>query len=407
MFARNTSYILLLFIYSTLSVAQDLSPWTVKPIDSMYQNAYDEAQNNLNNAQSLLPLLQKLQNLTSGGKQNAVIVHIGDSHIQADMMSAVVRKGFQSYFGNAGRGLVFPYQVVKTNAPSDLIFSSKSLWKGNRVAKVDSIPVCGVSGFGMQSQDYNPSFNFDFRAFNETKESFDKVSLFTSGVSEVLVEYNDNQIENVCYAVPAAFSSVDFKSTTSGFRVTFPAVDPIGFYGISLEKKDNPGVLYHAIGANGARYSDYNKTPLFWQQLPQLNADCYVISLGTNEAQDPNLTAAGFLSEVKIMIENLKKVSPNASIIITTPPVSYYKKSRPNPVLELITEAIVSYCLQKDIAYWDLFGVSKGKDGASTWKNLQLLRPDLVHFSREGYALQGDLFVSAFVKAWHEFLGKK
>jgi lysophospholipase L1-like esterase len=403
MFARKVFYILLFFIISASCSAQELSQWMAKSIDSLYQNTYDEEQNNLKNTQSLLPFLNKLQNLKNGGKQNAVIVQIGDSHIQADMMSAVVRTAFQNSFGNAGRGLVFPYQVAKTNAPSDLIFSSKSSWKANRVAKIDTIPSCGISGFGMESQEYNPYFNFEFRTFNATKESFDKVSFFTSAVSEILLEYNDNQIKNVCFDAPTDFYSVDFASQTSGFKLTFPTTDNIGFYGASLERKDSSGVIYHAIGANGAKYSDYNKTILFWKQLAQLHADCYVISLGTNEAQDLNLTAAGFLNDVKIMIGNLKKVSPNASIIITTPPVSYYKKLKPNPILEIIAQSIIDYCTQNDIAYWDLFGVSKGKEGASKWKSLQLLRPDLVHFSREGYTLQGDLFVHAFAKAYIEF----
>jgi len=63
--------------------------------------------------------------------------------------------------------------------------------------------------------------------------------------------------------------------------------------------------------------------------LDKLKADCYVVSLGTNEAQDPNLTGDAFLVDVKIMVNKLRQISPNACIILTTPPVSYYKNTVP------------------------------------------------------------------------------
>src|SRR5690606_14596933 len=55
--------------------------------------------------------------------------------------------------------------------------------------------------------------------------------------------------------------------------------------GVVLEK-DEPGILYHSIGVNGAKCSDYNKYPLFFEQLPALHPDMIVISLGTNESFD-------------------------------------------------------------------------------------------------------------------------
>ena len=52
------------------------------------------------------------------------------------------------------------------------------------------------------------------------------------------------------------------------------------FYGVSLERKDASGVIYHTIGVNGAEFASYNKSPLFWEQIGELNAYCYIISLG-------------------------------------------------------------------------------------------------------------------------------
>ena len=247
----------------------------------------------------------------------------------------------------------------------------------------------------------------ELRTINEITETFDKASLFFGGnTTDLQLETNNNEFSTACFETPKEYFSTDFKLPTSKLKITFPTSETVKFYGASVEKSNVGGVIYHSIGANGAKYSDYNKTPLFWKQLPYLNADCYIISLGTNEAQDQNLTAEGFLEPVKIMINKLKLASPNAAIIITTPPVSYFKKLRPNPSLEIITNAIIQYCNENNLVYWDLFNASNGSEGAKSWKSNQFLNTDLVHFTKKGYVLQADLFVSAFIKTWNEFLSK-
>lgn len=57
------------------------------------------------NDSTLQTFFAKLQS----GQQTVNIVHIGDSHIQGNMLTAEVRRLLQEKFGNAGRGLVFPY----------------------------------------------------------------------------------------------------------------------------------------------------------------------------------------------------------------------------------------------------------------------------------------------------------
>lgn len=384
--------------------AQQTQNWNVKKIDSSLILKLDYTNNSFINTNSMNQLLAKLYKIKHFSKENAVFVHIGDSHIQADIMTSVIRTELQNYFGNAGRGLVFPYQVAKTNAPNDIISNSKSSWKSNRLAKTDTLITCGISAFGIESQNISPEFNLELRPINDVKDTFDKVRFFMGGnISETLLEYN-SEFENKCYTYAPKYAEFNLKAATSGFKLSFPLSDSIKFFGASLEKGNTSGIIYHSIGANGAKYSDYNKKSLFWKQLKELHADCYIISLGTNEAQDPNLKAENFLDEVNIMVNKLRLISPNACIILTTPPVSYFKKSRPNQSLEVITDALIQFSNENNVVCWDLFNVSKGSEGAKIWKSSQLLRSgDLVHFSREGYVLQGNLFVNAFVRLWNEF----
>ncbi|WP_395061008.1 GDSL-type esterase/lipase family protein [Flavobacterium sp.] len=408
MFSKKILLVVAFTSFMTMQItAQHIENWNIKGIDSTVSNKIDPSKNIFINTYSMNPLLAKLYKIKHFSQENAVFVHIGDSHIQADLETSVIRSQLQSYFGNAGRGLVFPYQVAKTNAPYDIISSSKSSWKNNRVARIDTLISCGISAFGIESQSANPEFNLDLRSINGIKDSFDKVKLFMGGeISELAYVYNDNQTENICYAVAPNYAEFNLKSATSGFKLTFPTTDTIQFFGVSLEKKETSGIIYHSIGANGAKYSDYTKTSRFWKQLKNLNADCYIISLGTNEAQDPNLKAEDFLDDVNSMINKIRLISPNACIILTTPPVSYFKKISPNKSLEVITNALIEFSNENNVVCWDLFNVSRGLEGAKVWKSTQLLRSDLVHFSREGYILQGTLFAAAFAEVWNKFMLK-
>jgi len=39
-----------------------------------------------------------------------------------------------------------------------------------------------------------------------------------------------------------------------------------------------------------------------------------------------------------------------------------------------------------------------GLGSSDTWRNANLMRNDLVHFTKEGYHLKGELYIDAFLK---------
>ena len=113
-------------------------------------------ENGLKNPNAILPFFQKLYEIdrndpvVKGRKIN--IVHIGDSHIQADLMTDKVRKNLQQYFGNGGRGLIFPHSLAKTNGSSDIRFSSNLGWQNHRiVSPIDGSPI-GLSGIALYTK---------------------------------------------------------------------------------------------------------------------------------------------------------------------------------------------------------------------------------------------------------------
>lgn len=371
-----------------------------------------EGYNKISNANQLNPMFERLFGLQQEHKRVVHIVHIGDSHIQADMMTAVLRKGFQRQFGDAGRGLVFPYQVARTNGPEDVTSGSTAVWKTNRNSRPEIPIATGISGYGMHTEQRDATFYVTLKGDTATGSYFDKIRLFPGNDSSCYtLTYNGSLSETGCSGNRShnhgLLIRLSEKTQSVTIAKTYTATDSLDFYGLSLEKQNQPGIIYHTIGVNGAQYYQYNQAPMFWQHIGALRADCYIISLGTNEAQNQRLNVDSFLAQVDTMVTRLKAARPNAVVVLTTPPGSYFRKKAPNKAVHTVRDAIMAYCEQKQLSCWDLFSVTHGEKGTVAMAKAGILRPDRVHFSREGYELQGALLLKAFADSWNNWLQVK
>lgn len=362
--------------------------------------------NRVFNGSKLDSFYAKLHQLKQTGKGVVNIVHIGDSHIQADYLTAVVRNGLQQFFGSAGRGLVFPYQLAVSNAPPDISSSSNTSWQFNRVAHPE-IPITpGISGYTVRSSTPGASFDFSLKG-QVIDNSFNRLRFFTDSNSSWILQADNNAAP---YLIKTEEGSTDPAQTAQleqkalSFTLSSLPSDAMKeFYGVSLENS-GPGVLYHSIGVNGVRYDQFNIAPLFWQQLPALKADLYIISLGTNEAQKAEFEPLSFLNGVSTFIEKLKKASPGAAVLITTAADSYYRGRRPNNVLRGINIALFNYCNQQNIPIWDLYRISNGYGSSTRWIRRGLMNPDRIHFTGEGYRIQGQLLLAAIAKGYNNYV---
>lgn len=379
--------------------------------DMQIWNFIHPSENIIYQSEFLQPVFKRLLAIQTKHKGVLRIVHIGDSHLQADMMSSIVRNGIQNYFGNAGRGMVFPYQLAKSNAPADIYATSNIVWQYNRCAHPEiSIPT-GVSGFGIHSNQGNAYVYMRLKDVDGKPQYFNKLTFFLSP-------------DSLCYTLTApgintpvslnAHPGIDAPSFTyqsdsllSEFKLARNGdCNPSGtfsFYGVSLERTDVPGIVYNTIGVNGAQYDQFTNVPLFWKQLATLKADMYIVSLGTNEAQNLGIREEEMMQKCSNFLDQIRAINPNAIVLITTPAGSYYKASKPNAAIQTVSNGMIRFCKEQKLPYWDLYHVSSGYAGAIAWKKYGLMSHDLVHYNPQGYKLQGQLFLYALAKAFNEF----
>lgn len=358
------------------------------------------ALNRIFNTQSLDPFYEKLKKIKRTGKGVVNIVHIGDSHLQPDFVGGELRNLLQSFFGNAGRGLVFPHRLAGSNPASDVVASSNVKWRYNRIVYPDVNMHPGLSGFVVETPQTGATINMDIKGFS----AFNTIKVFTNNsgwVMNVTEKNNDFILPFNDTLLP--YRKVELPYPVTSFSMyTLPNSIENAFYGAVLEN-GRPGVLVHTIGVNGARYDHYNRNPLFWKQLAGLNADLFIISLGTNEAQNIKLNTEAFQAQVDQMLENIRKSSPKASILICTTGDSY-RSGAPNAALRDLNNHLASFCNIANIPLWNLYQLSNGMGSARLWHSRRLMAADRLHFTAEGYKLQGALLFNAIARGYNNYI---
>ncbi|WP_276382002.1 GDSL-type esterase/lipase family protein [Flavobacterium sp. H4147] len=428
--------------------------------------------NHIYNSKVLESVFKKLIQNESEKNQKINIVHIGDSHIQGDLMTNKIRKILQQQFGNGGRGFVFPYQLAKTNGSYNERFRCNRIWDSYRnIYPVRNYPV-GLSGIGlwrdtggfvveMSIKDPSYKFNtiqiitpknesmFDLSSSSQTKfietterkvvthkikkgEAIsiiaDKYNVSVADIKKanqlksnniragriLRIPTNEMQPKNIKTSefVPLNLESDAFchfykseKALDKIYLVPHKEAKDYELNGLVLEK-DTPGLIYSGIGVNGAKYSDYNKYPLFFEQLKALHPDLLIFSLGTNESFD-KLEASDYIQRLRQFIKNIKDQNINVPIIVMTPPPSLFRGGKPNNFVGEYAQRINDIAEKDGFAVWDLYDEFGGLKGIRQLKSQGLIGKDWVHYSKKGYEKQGSLFTEAFLKAYDNFKSNK
>ncbi|WP_291136082.1 GDSL-type esterase/lipase family protein [Flavobacterium sp. UBA7663] len=469
-------FLMLLFGISFLGFSQDT---LLVPMDSVYVDipVIDSIEvtftgNDIHNPNALLVFYEKMYQLEQSKSGKINIVHIGDSHIQADLFTAKIRTQFQKVYGNGGFGFTFPYSVAKTNNSAPIRYSASGNFQSFRNLYADANRPVGLSGFSMEttSKDFAIQLNVKDAQYNFTKLKVitpQNVNLFDVSVSNKNIVIERKVPKKITHKVksgevlggiadkynvslkalkkanglksdmirdgkvltiptkgtqsktstkteyipielqPSPFSN-DYISETPLDKIAIvpnQEIDDFALNGLVLEN-DNSGVIYHSIGVNGAKASDYNKFRLFNEQLPALNPDLVIISLGTNESFDKQ-SGDQYFAHLDQMIQGIKDKNPQACVLVMTSPPSVLHRKYKNTFIEKYAEFIEENAHVKNYSVWDLLQVFGGNKAISRNAAKGYMARDKVHYSKAGYEKQGELFFEAFLQSYELFKSTK
>jgi lysophospholipase L1-like esterase len=369
---------------------------------------------------SLERFYAELSELEAGRDTVINIVHLGDSHIQAGYLSGRTMRLLQSQFGNAGRGWISPLKIGRTNEPDDYFL--RTLVKEWTVGRcVQLRPQCdtGIGGIGIRTQ--SPFVNFDIImtpnngagystrhivAYRGMKSMPLLPAAMLSDSSTVTGEiYKDLRMATDTIRLPRPTDSLQLQTTRRkiGTDSLLPAsmFDNL-YYGFNLSN-GQPGILYHSIGINGAKYADYS-SDIYIRRLATLKPSLLIVSLGTNESFARNFSVEEFSGQVETFLALVRKHLPQAAVLIVTPPECFKRttvnKKRVyvrNDNIQKVAQALTDIAGKRGLACWDFFRTTGGKDSSSEWFKGKWMSRDRIHFSKEAYYEQGALLYRAII----------
>ncbi|PCJ63166.1 MAG: hypothetical protein COA58_16365 [Bacteroidetes bacterium] len=365
-------------------------------VSSFSESMVEKASSNwIVNPGALTTFFDQLQHLQSEKEGIVSIVHIGDSHVQADFFSGTVRKNLQNRFGNAGRGFVFPYKIAMSGGALDVRFRYSGNWQYCNIMRNADVCNLGAAGFTLTSSP-NSTFVLDVISKAETDAAFNKITLLdyygSFLPSQVIGDFEPQRVNDRTVIYFDEFQdSLEFKPLYEGNMR--PELQ-----GLVLEN-GLPGVLYHAMGVNGSSTTQYLKSNGFEKQIRELSADLVIISFGTNDSYVPtgNFSAQRVKERYRTLITRLRTENPSISILLTTPPDHYYKRKYSSKNVPKLVDALYELAAEEGVAIWDFYHVMGGENSILTWKSEGNARGDLVHFTQEGYIKQGNLLYEALM----------
>lgn len=470
----NKSYLFIVLFLScfTLAFSQPASMATPDSGEQIYFENTPEEQTIIYHAENLQHFFSKLEMLDSLKQGKINIVHIGDSHIQADFFTGQMRNLLQNRFGNGGIGFAFPYKLARTNGNSDVKYTSNIAWESYRnIFPVNGAKV-GLSGIALSTSSKdavvelsvsNPMFYFSrLKVFTPSDQQIFNIATSNTPISMVsntpkkishtiksgeslsgiarkykttvaqLKKANNLKSDNIVAGKKLSIPSKEMQAVKVNISSFNPLVaeQKTGYYDFSFEQPLNkiylypkedlslydlngvvlenpyPGIIYHSIGVNGARYSDFSKYPLFFEQLKGLEPDLIILSMGTNEAFD-KMSPEDFTYSVNYFLEQIKKDNPNVDILLTSPPPSYFSRSNPNTIVSTLSNELIINGISNNYALWDLYYNLGGTLGLPSLQQNGYLAKDLVHYTVKGYEFSAELFYQALLQSYDQFHNAK
>jgi lysophospholipase L1-like esterase len=308
------------------------------------------------------------------------------------------------------RGLIFPFNTVKTNNPWNYKVEYTGEWKGTRcVVKKDYDKPLGLTGISATTHDSISTMKIYYRPEEPMHYSYNRLRVYhnmDSSNYEVWIRELPLVEKIICDHVNG-FTEFDLQSSLDTVNLIFERLSadttkPFTLYAIELLNSD-PGIVYNSIGVNGAAFDDYLRCQLLEPQLAQHPPDLVIVSIGTNDANGPDFSTEKYEFNYRRFADIMRRLNPECALLFTVPNDNYFKYKYPQKNVAACREVIYRVAADYGAAVWDFYAIMGGFGSSQKWYLDKLMKNDRVHFTNEGYAIKGDLLSEAFLKWFTEY----
>ena len=365
---------------------------------------------------------EKLDSLLLFHCRNVNLWHVGGSHVQADFFSHRMRSNLTDMQpGNLGvRGILFPFGMANTNWNHNYRMEYTGDWTAGRNIQRDAAFDFGISGIAASTTDSLATLTLVLNMGMTPTWSFCRLRVMGYASSKAVLPLiaRDTRISSLSSQTiqtrDTIFARVDSvyggwvlplgemcDSVTVSFRI--PKGETFTLTGL-IPENDLTGISYYSSGINGAAVPTWLRCPYLARDLGLVRPDLVVFAIGVNDAAVPygEFNVEAFKNGYRNLIRMVEAVSPGCAYIFITNNDTYRRESRrvkrANRNAPLVQKAFYELAEEYGGAVWDVFDFMGGLDSSPRWRDAGLMATDLIHFTRTGYELLGDLLYNAIIE---------
>lgn len=341
------------------------------------------------------------------------ILHYGDSVITSDYVSGTMRRKMQAEYGDAGHGFLLVANPWEWYFHNDVSHGAAEGWSSSRITGPTTKD--GLYGIGGVTFTGSPGASAWFSTaekgtYGKKVSRFDIYYLETPTGGELEVKVGttterfstkgdtDAKVSRIkSYAVEDGEAKLSLRTTAGNPRL----------FGVALER-DEPGVVYDALGANGARAELWGgMNAAHWgEQMALRKPALVVLQYGTNESEAPGLPN-DYEKTLGAVVDKIKEGSPSTSILIASPldraETSESSGMRTKPIIKRLVAAQKNVAKDHGVAFWNTFEAMGGEGSMAKWSKNGLGGGDLTHPTPAGAEVIGKLLyesLSTGFEAW-------
>jgi len=327
--------------------------------------------------------LQELEvvfkNFTPG--QNLTIIHFGDSHIQGERITSVIRSTLQNSFGGDGMGMFFPYSLCASFGPTGTQSKISGTYSYSTFLKPKNRKI-GLMG-------YEITMEKDARLQMIVSSKFrgkatDKLKIWYHSSSDTLPircnmpfvkEVSNKKVDENLYVLTV---------------VSERPIDTIDF--TSLTSNSQKGISYQSSGLVGAQFTHLIQHEKYFEnQLKELNPNILLFSYGTNEAYGA-IDSVAYRKSILGFLTKLKNQFPSVPLVISSCPDTRSNGRTPQSQ-KLVNSIFADVSKQLGCCFFDLNTAMGGWGSLYNWSKRDLVLTDKLHFNAKGGELLSKLFI--------------
>lgn len=375
-----------------------------------------------NNHKILYPVFRSFDNAVRNRKV-VRIMHYGDSQIEGDRITSVLRHKLQEKFGGMGAGLVPVEQLYDFSY--SLRQKTSDNWKrytlyGNCDTTIDRNRYGALASFcrfttkdtslvSDKQNDANEAwiaFSASPYAYQNTKK-FQQCRIFYGNNNQPFVTelYQGKTLSDADMYPPSSSLKIirwKFDKPVSSIRIIFKGSQSPDFYGIALDGLS--GIAVDNIPMRGSSGLVFNKMDrkLLHDIYRELNVKLIIMEYGGNTVPYLTRDYSYYEKLFSAQLKRLHEVVPDAAIIVIgVADMSTKEKDKyvSYPNIEKVRDALKNAAFNSNAAYWDMYEAMGGKNSMPSWvfANPSLASSDFVHFNARGAKIIGQMFYNALL----------